>query len=595
MIIFLLKASLVITVLLIFYKVFLEKESFFALNRIYLLGCLVFTFALPFISLPELVSIQGFFSTQIERIHDQTSLTSLDMPADQASTPTQRYVSEPQQNQTTTPYPSEKKPVTEVAYWLFVIYCFGVIVFFLHLITQVLGILWKALNSRDKIADTGYIIINTSQIKEPCSFFGYIFINPESYDLDTYEQIIAHEKIHAKNLHSVDLLISEIAIIALWFNPLVWVLRKEIEKNLEYQTDNLLLASKTVEKRVYQMSLLRITTFYKPLTVTTNYNQSLLKQRIKKMNAKKSNPHSYWKYAFIAPILLVTLIIMNKPVSALAQHAEEESLPAVAQGDTQDCRELLSAVKANDQSKVAELIKTITPNCTYYGDDEPRSPLVAAARNGALEIGQLLVEAQADIEFHAAGDETPLMAAARYGQLEFVKYLVDQGAEINRQLGGDGTALINACQNGHLEVAKYLISQKAEINQAVQGDGTPLLVAAKNGHLEVVKYLLSQNAKINQSISGDGTALIAASKNGQLDVVRYLISQKAEIDQQVPGDGTALIDAVKNNHYTTAKLLLENGADPYLHAPGDEYAMFHARIAKNKEMIALLNQYAKEE
>jgi ankyrin repeat protein len=105
---------------------------------------------------------------------------------------------------------------------------------------------------------------------------------------------------------------------------------------------------------------------------------------------------------------------------------------------------------------------------------------------------------------------------------------------------------------------------------------------------------LAQGAEINRQLEGDGTALITASQTGQLDVVRYLISQKAEVDQQVPGDGTALINAVKNGHYATAKLLLENGADPYHNVPGDEYAMYHARIAKNKEMIDLLNQYAKE-
>src|SRR5690606_22854821 len=514
---FLIKASLILAILLVFYKIFLEKESFFSANRIYLIACLVLTFLLPFVSLPKLVDDQGFVSDFIEIADNRESLTS---PTVLPETP---------QPNSTTQVDEPRKKQTGIVDWLLWLYYFGVGVFAINFLIQVAGILIRAGKSTDKVYDNDVVIINKRSVQEPCSCFRYIFIDPERYDYDTYEQIVAHEKIHAKKLHAADLVLAEIAVILLWFNPLAWILRKEIDKNIEYETDNLMLQENAVEKEVYQMNLLKIATYTKPLAITTNYNQSLIKQRIFRMNAKKSNAHSYWKYAFTAPLLLAMLVIINKPIPALAIGGSESGVLSGSEQNapnySDDCQSLLRAVKAGNAEDVRELLKTGGPDCTYRGDGEPRSPLVAAARNGDLAIGKLLIDAGADVEFHAAGDETPLMAASAHGHLDFVKQLLARNADVNKKLGGDGSAL---------------------------------LVASREGHLETVKYLISHGADVN----------------GQID-----------------RDGTPLICAVRSNHYEISRVLLENGADPYLVSPGDEYAMYHARMSGNKDLIELLEKY----
>ncbi len=227
------------------------------------------------------------------------------------------------------------------------------------------------------------------------------------------------------------------------------------------------------------------------------------------MKTKKSNTTSWMN----RPILIIMFLISSAVFSAFAQN---------------NCKDLLRAVKSNNITKVAELLKTINPDCVFRGDGEPRSPLVAAARLGNLEIGKLLITAKADVEFHAFEDETPLISASAYGYLDFVKYLLVNHAEINKKLKGNGTAL---------------------------------LMASKNGHVETVKYLISKGAKIDSPVGSDGTALIASVKNG---------------------------------HHDVAKILLEYGADPYLTTSGDEYPMYHARMMKDKAMIALLEQFKKQ-
>lgn len=758
MFVLLIKASLVIVILLAFYKLFLEKESFFAVNRIYLLACLVFALALPFITLPKLVEHQGYLTQWIESTdNEDLNVTNKGIPPlptteffkvefdtnDPKDTAPNDLIEVqvdhnedldieaidqivPLENTTSD---SENSSTKGIGFWLFWIYCFGVGVLVLNFLAQVAGTLFNAIRNEDKIQDEEGTIINLETESEPCSFFKYIFIHPDSYDFDTYEQIIAHEKIHVKQWHSLDLMLAEIAVVFLWFNPFVWLFRKEVEKNIEYQTDDLLTEKEPqVEKKGYQLNLLKIASYNKPLTITTNYNQSLIKQRILKMNAKKSNPYSYWKYAFVAPLAFVLLLMLNQPNSLyaieakgeiittpteqadkniLAQEgstteteperntettqqqesvedvqsdcqkllkaAEKEDIEAIKKilqtfdlgctpstdaGDAgnfeylrravtkdaeiivnnarktitvinetesetggtvetiatidlewiagkkvkkgknyhseigiidlddhnnddyngarnKDCKQLIKAILSEDIVSIKELIAKTDVNCVdlrpdhkevndgnnryYYMD--PRTPLVAAARVGNLEIGKLLVEAGAKVDFQAPRDETPIMAAAESNALDFVKYLHQKGADINKKQQGEGSVLSVAARAGSLEVVKYLLAEGADIQANVAGEGTPLSVASRSGHLEVVKYLLSKGAKINADTRGEGTPLSVASRSGHLPVVKYLLDKGANINAQSIGEGTPLSVAARSGHLEVVEYLLERGAD----------------------------------
>ncbi|MBC5991909.1 M56 family metallopeptidase [Pontibacter cellulosilyticus] len=340
MIVYLLKVSIIIVIAFLFYKAVLQQESFFTTNRFYLVGCLVLAFILPFVSLPKLVDQQGMLASIL-----QTDFTSevLRQEAEPLNTTalTEPVITEPatvQQTEsstsvtpgtetvgeTTTKQPVQAQKETSISgfglsgwvFWVLMLYFFGVVIFSLNLLIQVASVLFKVYNSPDKIEDGDCVIVNTTSPQAPCSFFKYIFIYPDDYDFETYEQIIAHEKIHVRLGHSYDFLIAELAVIILWFNPLIWLFKKEIEKNDEYQTDAVLLDEVPVSKDKYQLSLLQIATPHKPLSITTNYNQSLLKQRIMMMNAKRSTMHRYWKYAFMAPLFFGAVLLLNEPATS---------------------------------------------------------------------------------------------------------------------------------------------------------------------------------------------------------------------------------------------------------------------------------------
>ena len=407
----------------------------------------------------------------------------------------------------------------------------------------------------------------------PRSFFKYIFINPNTYNSETYEQILEHEKIHVEQKHSIDLLLSEIAIIVLWFNPFLWWFRKEVEKNIEYQTDALLLESSVVEPHNYQMNLLEIGAQRKPLTIVSNYNQSLIKKRIIMMNKKKSNGHSYWKYAFIAPTLLVTLLLLNQPFSIQAQN-QVESTYMNEDGEYEndndkefenDRSPLLQAAWSGDYELVKKLVSEGAEiNLLQEGEG---TALVLAIRQEEFKIAKFLLEKGADPNLGTSSDGHPLWLAARKGDIELVRFLVKQGADVNTKFPGDGSAMIQACKMGNLEMTKVLVELKGDVNMEVQGDGSPLIMAAKGGYLEIVEYLAGLGADVNHEVPGDETPLINASEQGHLDVVKFLVGEGADVNQVCTElyygktrVHNALSMAEKNGHKDVVAFLKVEGA-----------------------------------
>lgn len=613
------KASVVIIVLLVFYKLFLERESFFSANRLYLLSCLVFASATPFIVLPELVEHQGVLSSFLHPNDTEVPFTIETTPSDIAPSNTNIPSNSPTVSteipDTTITIAIEQMPVKTyvetpttrrgIGFWLLGIYLFGVGILLLNLLGQTIGVFWKVWRSHDKIEDDNYVIVNMNTESEPCSFFHYIFINPASYDYDTYEQILAHEKIHVQQKHSVDLLITELAVALLWFNPFVWLLRKEVEKNLEYQTDQLLLNDTSTEKERYQMNLVKVASHTHPLAITTNYNQSLIKQRILKMNAKKSNAFSYWKYAFVAPVLFGLLLLLNEPLliaaeadtigmtmpAEQAEPAEERILPErpiitrapllTPEQDNEstivnNCAKLTKAVRENDLEKIKSLLKTIDPNCIdpdpgfevkiiagcRFFEEHAAMPLHAAARQGLKGAADLLLAAGAQLEAYAEGDGTPAFAAAAHGQLEFLQFLEAKGASLTRVFPNHGNLLTTAANEGHNQIVDFLLGKGLDVDASFPNQGTPLIAAANNGHTSTVKLLLNKGAVVDAQSPNQGSALIAAANNGHLETVKLLLDRGADINQRSPNQGNALVAAANNGHAQTVAYLLDKSTNP---------------------------------
>jgi len=303
MIPYILYTALILTACFVFYKLLLQKETFFHLNRYILLSCMIMAFILPLVPIPQQLSLRK---------------AAVEKPVEVTKIPVSKIESVQSKVQTVEPTIVEQTNETfnleSGVRWLVYLYWFGVIVFALNFLMQVVLLLYRAY-SKSVIQDGKFRIIEITNDKAPCSFANNIFINPEKYEWETYNQILLHEKIHIEQKHTIDLLLAEMVLIFQWFNPFAWQWRKALEINLEFLTDDQMLQQDTVEKESYQFSLLKVAAPQFPLSLTTNYNQSLLKKRIIMMNSKKSNVHTTWKYFFLLPLLVLFACLFNQPAA----------------------------------------------------------------------------------------------------------------------------------------------------------------------------------------------------------------------------------------------------------------------------------------
>ena len=302
MIPYILYTALILSACLLFYKLLLQKETFFHLNRFVLLGCMILAFILPLLPVPQQLSLRK--DATEKHIPLAKSAVGKSQAIELKSPPVQEVIVE-QTKQTL--------DIDLLLQWLVYLYWFGVLLFALNFFMQACVLFYRAY-SLSAIQDGKFRIVEITGDKAPCSFANNIFINPEKYEWETYSQILLHEKIHIKQKHTIDLLLAEVVLIFQWFNPFAWQWRKALESNLEFLTDDTMLQQDTVEKESYQFSLLKVAAPHFPLSLTTNYNQSLIKKRIIMMNSKKSSVHTTWKYFFLLPLLVLFACLFNQPV-----------------------------------------------------------------------------------------------------------------------------------------------------------------------------------------------------------------------------------------------------------------------------------------
>ncbi|MBF4491209.1 M56 family metallopeptidase [Flavobacterium sp. MR2016-29] len=314
MIPYILYAALILSACLMFYKLLLQKETFFHLNRYVLLSCMLLAFVLPLIPVPQQLSFR--------KIPVKNHITISKAPSNKTET---AVIKELPVQPTLVEETKQLINADVLLKCLVYLYWFGVIVFALNFLMQAVILLFRAY-STTVIQDGKFRIVEITGDKAPCSFGNNIFINPEKYEWETYNQILLHEKIHIEQKHTIDLLLAEMVLVFQWFNPFAWQWRKALEINLEFLTDDQMLQQDTVEKESYQFSLLKVAAPQFPLSLTTNYNQSLLKKRIIMMNSKKSNVHTTWKYFFLVPLMVLFACLFNQPAAqSQTLNSKEES------------------------------------------------------------------------------------------------------------------------------------------------------------------------------------------------------------------------------------------------------------------------------
>ena len=296
--IYLLKVNVGIALFYAFYKLFCCRDTFFRWRRFAILSFLGISFLYPF------VNIQDWIKEQPNMVELADYYASWMWSEEVVVTPTTQVAQTPDL-------------MTTAMY----IYFIGVVALSIRFLIQLCSILYM----RGKGTVTylkGQRIISIPTEVNPFSFFQWIFIHQQRINEENLDEILMHEQTHAKQWHSIDVVLSEIINIVCWFNPFSWLLKNEIRLNLEYLADN--QVTEIVEDaKVYQYHLLGLASQKRQTGLYNNFNVSHLKHRIIMMNKKRTCTAGCIKYALFAPLAIALLLASNISCVSNEKKAEQ--------------------------------------------------------------------------------------------------------------------------------------------------------------------------------------------------------------------------------------------------------------------------------
>ncbi len=293
--IYLLKAHICLSIFLMVYWGFLRKNTFYQLNRIYFLLAMIVSLALPLLNVSDFVNQHQAISRRevIQYIPDLSFRTDNQMVMPHKIAQTKTLI---------VPVFLNFRDIFQA------ILLSGIGVLLCKLIVQIISI-FRFLKASKPIIINQITVRNLSKDISPFSFFNYIFININKHSEEDLSEILAHEHTHARQVHSLDVIMAEVFCLVFWINPLAWLLRKFLKQNLEFLTDQTVL-NQGFDSRHYQYNLLKISGL-SPVVVANNFNFSDLKLRIKMMNCKRSSNLHLVKYFVIIPLGAILILAFN--------------------------------------------------------------------------------------------------------------------------------------------------------------------------------------------------------------------------------------------------------------------------------------------
>jgi len=279
--IYFLKVNIAIALFYLFYRLVFYNDTFWLTRRFYLVVSILLSVVYPLIS----------FSGWLEKQEPMQVIMA-------------NYV---QLNEiTVTNAPVSYLNVENV---LLAIYGLVSFILLIRMVVQLTSILRWRLKGKKQLLQ-GIEIIAVDSTITPFSFFNTIFINPGLHNEQETRQILTHESTHARQLHSLDVLLSELMTVLFWINPAAWLLKREIRHNLEFLADNSVLKS-GIDSKSYQYHLLQLSYQVPENQLINKFNISPLKKRITMMNQQKTKKAGILKYSLIVPLALALVLSSN--------------------------------------------------------------------------------------------------------------------------------------------------------------------------------------------------------------------------------------------------------------------------------------------
>ncbi len=280
---YIVESSLVLALLLLFYRFVLSKEKCIAYNRYYLLFTGGASIIFPLLNLPLVNVTQG---STLEPIYEFPAIIS----------------------EFTTISSTQLSTLDSILSLVGVIYFIGVLWVSGLLFTKIGKLILLIKSSTSVIKSVNYQIILTHGTMPSFSFYNYLFLNEKDKTKKEIEAIIAHEEAHITQNHSIDLILIEIYKILFWFSPLSYQLAKDIRLNHEYLADY--AVTKSTDKKAYINTLLKQIYNNTVLGVVHYFGMHSTEKRIR-MIGKNMNLRTLYNPYFTIPFISIVLFTFS--------------------------------------------------------------------------------------------------------------------------------------------------------------------------------------------------------------------------------------------------------------------------------------------
>ena len=352
-----LKVAVLIAVFYMFYRLLLSRETFHRVNRVVLLLTAVASFVLP-------LCVITFHKTVV--VSGSSGLVSLDgfgaVMAEAAET---------------------QKPLWQtIAVAVFIV---GLAVTLGHTLVGILKV-WRLISRSERLQQPdGTVICITDRDVSPFSWMRYIVLSRSEYTSpeddnnchsSSLASVLAHERGHIHQRHSLDVLLVDTLTALQWFNPAMWMLRQDLRAIHEYEADAAVL-SQGINMRQYQYLLIQKAVAACGYSVANGITHSTLKNRINMMLNKKSSSANLLKLFALVPIVGIALALnaetVNDYVYEDTQQQPQKKIVKKGRKDGQvKMNNATIEVKAEDSEKAGLNADNQVSQEKPQGNDEPQ-------------------------------------------------------------------------------------------------------------------------------------------------------------------------------------------------------------------------------
>lgn len=294
---YLLESGISLSLFALVYFLFLRRETFFNVNRWFLLVSVGFSAILPILHIP-------FYTPQATVLPEVTVtpyinlLSSVTIYGTALSHGAEQFVLN----------------YSMLGY----VYLVGVVIFagiFLLRIYQIIRLI-----AQNRIVSEGKIrLVVLDREISPFSFLNYIFVSKDLQNTKGWEKMLEHERQHIHQGHTFDVLVLEFIAVIQWFNPFFWMFRRALRENHEFLADQAVISHGTAPSWYKQILINQYVG--DQIIIANNFNYSLIKTRIKMMSKIKSRKITHVKIliGFVMAASLIAVFACEQKESVKAE------------------------------------------------------------------------------------------------------------------------------------------------------------------------------------------------------------------------------------------------------------------------------------